>query len=177
VDLERWCGAAASGGGGGGGGRGNILGLSKWASWLPREPRTSTQGRVATPPRAVGVALGEDFFQIFCKRFRPMPLLSANFLLRVPLFPECCTRGRWLSPSVSLPRVSCAFRHSGKPLFPECNSSPSATLGEFLALGEFDFSRSAASPFHDAQTHARLRPFMDTTVRPVATAARRSSGE
>jgi hypothetical protein len=74
----------------------------------------------------------------------------------VPVFPKCCTRGRWPSPSAWLPRVSCPFRHSGKPLFPECYSSPSATLGEewlpqvpdfwhsgkHLALGEFCFSRS-----------------------------------
>jgi transposase InsO family protein len=67
-----------------------------------------------------------------------------------------CTRGRGSSPSASLPRVSWTIRHSGKTLFPECISSPSATLGEeFLprvpdiwhsgkpeALGEFPFSRS-----------------------------------
>jgi hypothetical protein len=52
--------------------------------------------------------------------------------------------------------VSCPFRHSGKAIFPECSSSPSATLGEdwlprvpdfwhsgkCVALGKVCFSRS-----------------------------------
>jgi hypothetical protein len=63
---------------------------------------------------------------------------------------------RRLSSSVTLPRVPWVLRHSGKPLIPECISSPSATLvedwlprvpdfwhsGKSLALGEFRFSRS-----------------------------------
>jgi hypothetical protein len=55
---------------------------------------------------------------------------NTTFLFRVPVFPECCARGRRSSPSAFLPRVSCSFRHSEKTTFPECNSSPSATLGK-----------------------------------------------
>jgi hypothetical protein len=100
--------------------------------------------------------------KIFFKRFRPPPPSNANFFLRVPVFPECCTQGRWASPSASLPRVSRTHRQSGKPLFPECNSSPSATLGEewlprvpdfwhsgkYLTLGESCFSRSASMSYY-----------------------------
>jgi hypothetical protein len=55
------------------------------------------------------------------------------------------------SPSVGLPRVSCPFRHSGKPPFPECNSSSSATLGEaecliFGTQGSVWHSGNLASP-------------------------------
>jgi len=52
------------------------------------------------------------------------------FLCRVPIFPECCTRGRGPLPSADLYRVPGSLLHSGKSLFPECNSSPSATIGE-----------------------------------------------
>jgi hypothetical protein len=93
--------------------------------------------------------------KIFLKRFRPPRRQMQISFLRVPVFPECCTRGRWSSSSASLHRVSGTYRHSGKPLFPECNSSPSATLGEewlprvpdfwhsgkYLTLGESCFSR------------------------------------
>jgi hypothetical protein len=89
-------------------------------------------------------------FSLFWQRFRPKTPSTANFLLWVPLFPECCTRGRRLSPSVTLPRMPWVLRHSGKPLFPECISSPSATLGKdwlprvpnFWHSGRFRFSRS-----------------------------------
>jgi hypothetical protein len=74
-------------------------------------------------------------------------------------FPECCTRGRRPLPSAALYRVLGTLRHSGKPLFPECNSSPSATLredwlpqvpdfwhsGKPATLGKFYLSRSVYS--------------------------------
>jgi hypothetical protein len=73
-----------------------------------------------SPSPSASMALGEALFIFFCERLRPMLPSNAPFLLRVPVFPECCTRGRWPSPSAWFPRVSCPFRHSGKPLFPEC---------------------------------------------------------
>jgi hypothetical protein len=71
--------------------------------------------------------------------------------LNISIFPH-----NFSSTSASLARVPWTLRHSGKPLFLECISSSSATLGEeFLprvpdiwhsgkpgALGEFPFSRS-----------------------------------
>jgi len=74
----------------------------------------------------------------------------------VPLFPECCTRGRGPLPSAALYRVLGTLRHSAKPLFSECYSFPSATLeedwlcqvpdfwhsGKPVTLGEFCLSRS-----------------------------------
>jgi hypothetical protein len=59
---------------------------------------------------------GKSFFSIFfCKRLRLMLPSNVTFLFRVPVFPECCARGRWPSPSAGLPRVSCRpIRHSGK---------------------------------------------------------------
>jgi hypothetical protein len=45
------------------------------------------------------------------------------FCSRVPLLPECCTRGRGSSRSASLPRVPWTIRrvqHSGNSFFPEC---------------------------------------------------------
>jgi hypothetical protein len=85
-----------------------------------------TRGEEVTFPECLSMALREDFCQIFGKRLRPMLPSNANFLLRVPLFPECCTRGRWLSPSATLRRVPWFLQHLGKPLFPECISSPSS---------------------------------------------------
>jgi hypothetical protein len=49
------------------------------------------------------------------------------------------------SPRVILPRVPWVLRHSGKPLFPECFSSPSATLGEDLLPRVPDFWHSGKS--------------------------------
>ena len=114
-------------------------------------------------PRELFFALGEDFFHFKLERHRWFGPLNNTFLPRVRLFPECCTRGRIalgeerLFPSVALPREPGRLGHSEKPLFPECNSSPSATLGEDwlprvldfwhsgkpVTLGEFRFSRSA----------------------------------
>jgi hypothetical protein len=112
----------------------------------PSPSARARHSRKRPPSPSVGPRLSG---KIFFKRFRPPPPSKANFLLRVPVFPECCTRG--------LPRV---------PLFLECRaligtreslSSPSATLGEewlprvpdfwhsgkYLTLGESCFSRSA----------------------------------
>ena len=113
-------------------------------------------------PRVLGLGSRGIAFPIFFKRLRLFAPSNATFLFRVPFFPECCARGRWPSPSAFLPRVLCPFRHSGKAIFPECNSSPSATLGEdclprvpdfwhsgkHVALGEFCFSRSEGCVHH-----------------------------
>ena len=103
------------------------------------------------------MALGEEFFFHFKLQRRRLLGTSRNtFLPRVLVFPECCARGSKLFPSVILPRVPGRLQLSGKPLFPECNSSPRATLGEDwvprvldfwlsekpLTLGKFRFSRS-----------------------------------
>jgi hypothetical protein len=48
-----------------------------------------------------------------------------SVFLNISIFPH-----HFSFTSASLPRVSWILRHSGKPLFPECISSPSATLGE-----------------------------------------------
>jgi hypothetical protein len=94
----------------------------------------------------------EDIFHFFGKRFRPKAPSNAKFLLWLSLVPECCTRGRRLSPSVTLPRVPWVLRHSGKPLFPECNTREDWLpwvpdfwhSGKSLALREFRFSRSGS---------------------------------
>jgi hypothetical protein len=118
---------------------------------LPRVPGVGHSGK-RSPPRVLEVGsrgrghlprvqehgTREDLFQFFGKRFRPMLPSNPNFILRVLLFPECCTQGRWPSPSATLPRVSWASRHSGNALFSKCNTrgrfaSPSA---RFLALRE-----------------------------------------
>jgi hypothetical protein len=92
--------------------------------------------------------LGEEFFQFFSKRLRLMLPSNVTFLFRVSVFPECCARGRLSYPSAGLPRVSCPFWHSGKTIFPECNSSPSATLGEdwLPRVPDFWHSGKIASP-------------------------------
>jgi hypothetical protein len=92
-------------------------------------PGTRHSGKRSPSPSASARHSGKRFFNFF-KRLRLMLPSNATFLFRVPAFPECCARGRWPSPSACLPRVSCPCRHSGKATFPECNSSPSATLGE-----------------------------------------------
>jgi hypothetical protein len=73
---------------------------------------------------------------------------NVTFLFRVPVFPECCARGRLPFPSAGLPRVSRPFWHSGKAIFPECNSSPSAILGEdwLPQVPDFWHSGKFASP-------------------------------
>jgi hypothetical protein len=132
-----------------------------------------TRGR-GNLPRVLGLGTRGRAFPIFFKRLRLFAPSNATFLFRVPFFPECCARGRWPffpgpvwtrmkhgpSPSAFVPRVLCPFRNSGKAIFPECNSSPSATLGEdclprvpdfwhsgkHVALGEYCFSRSVGAP-------------------------------
>jgi hypothetical protein len=108
---------------------------------LPRVPGTRHSGK------AFSIFLADASVQCCCQ---------VHFFSRVRVFPECCSRGRWPSPSVFLPRVSWPFKHSGKQFFPECNSSPNATLGEdclprvpgfwhsgkLVTLGEFRFSCS-----------------------------------
>jgi hypothetical protein len=148
---------------------------STWGRGPSPSAREGALGELATSP-SVGTWLsgkrspsptpsarawhsGTTFFQFFGERLRPMVPSNATFLFRVPSFPECCTQERLPSRSAALLRVSCASRHSGKPPFPECNTSPSATLGEDLlprvpeiwqsgkrvALGKFSFSRSGSS--------------------------------
>jgi hypothetical protein len=69
-------------------------------------------------------------------------------------FLECNTRGKGPFPSAVLPWVPINLGHSGKPLFPECNtrrraSSSSARFfwhsGKPQTLGKFQFSRSGGS--------------------------------
>jgi hypothetical protein len=105
--------------------------------WLPRVLGWGTRGRGLLP-----WVLGEDtrgrFFPTVPSIRRPFAPSYAIFLFRVPLFPECCIWGRWPSPSALLPRVSCTYRHSGKPPFPECNTWGRLAFpgARFLALGE-----------------------------------------
>ena len=105
-------------------------------------------------PREFFLRSGKNFFHFKLQRRRRSGTSRNTFLPRVRLFPDCCARGRGLFSSVILPRVPGRLRHSGKPLFPECNSSPRATLGEDwvprvldfwlsgkpLTLGKFRFS-------------------------------------
>jgi hypothetical protein len=105
---------------------------------LPRVPAHGTWG-IGHLPRVLEHGTREDIFHFFGKRFRPKAPSNANFLLWVLLFPECCTRGRWLSPSVTLPRVPWVLPHSGKPLFPECFSFPSAFLPRVQHSGKIGF--------------------------------------
>jgi hypothetical protein len=96
--------------------------LEQWLSGkrlLPWVPVHGTRGRGHLPRVLEHGTRRRLCFQIFGKRLRPMLPSNANFLLRVPLSPECCTRGRWLSPSATLPWVPWVLQHSGKPLFPE----------------------------------------------------------
>ena len=51
-------------------------------------------------------------------------------ILPSALFAECCARQRVPLPSGVLCRASDTLRHSTKPLFDECNSLSSATLGK-----------------------------------------------
>jgi hypothetical protein len=104
---------------------------------LPRVLAHGTRGR-GHLPRVLEHGTWEDIFHFFGKRFRPKAPSNAKFLLWLSLVPECCTRGRRLSPSVTLPRVPWVLRHSGKPLFPECNTRGrlASLSARFLALGE-----------------------------------------
>jgi hypothetical protein len=86
---------------------------------LPRVSGKGTRGR-GHLPRVLEHGTRGRHFSFFCKRFRLKASSNANFLLWVPLFLECCTRGWRLSPSVTL----------GKASLPPVHFSPSATLGE-----------------------------------------------
>jgi hypothetical protein len=60
---------------------------------------------------------------------------------------------RFSSASIPLPRVSWTLRHSGKPLFPECNSSPSATLGKSF-FPDCPIFGTRESPWHSGNFHS-----------------------
>jgi hypothetical protein len=86
--------------------------------------------------------------------------VKCKFYFPGAAFPRVLHSGKMAFPSAFLPRVSCPFQHSGKPPFPECISSLSATLGEDclprvldfwllrkqVTLGKFCFSRSVRLP-------------------------------
>jgi len=111
-------------------------------------------------PRVFFWHSGNNFFYFKLQRRRLVGTSWNTFLPRERLFPECCARGRWIFPSVILPRVSGWLGLSGKSLFPECISSLRATLGKDwlprvldfwlsgkpLTLGKFRFSRSVHRP-------------------------------
>jgi hypothetical protein len=132
-----------------------IKNSSRVPTKAPECQRRGTRG-IGHLPRVLEHGTRGRLFPIFCERLRPMLSSNAPFLLSVPVFLECCTRGRWPFSSAWLPRVSCHFRHSGKPPFPECHSSSSATLrednlsrvpdfwhlGNSVAFGKFSFCRS-----------------------------------
>jgi hypothetical protein len=113
-------------------------------------------GEEVTFPECLGQGTQGRRFSFFLADASVQCCCQVHFFSRVRVFPECCSRGRWPSPSVFLPRVSWPFKHSGKQFFPECNSSPNATLGEdclprvpgfwhsgkLVTLGEFRFSCS-----------------------------------
>jgi len=126
-------------------------------------------------PREFFMALGEEFF--FISSSNGAVCLGRQGTL---FFPECCARGRILFLSVILPRVPGSLQHSGKPLFPECNSSPRATLredwvprvldfwlsGKPLTLGKFRFSRSEIKTASGTETETaqRLQSHMFTCI-------------
>jgi hypothetical protein len=136
------------------------MGAKNQKNIVPRVPPVAL-GEETIFPECYVEALGECSGRIFLETVPSLDTVKYNFSFSCALSPECCSRGGWPSPSAGLPRVSCTFRHSGKPPFPECNSSPSATLGEdwlprvldfwhsgkHVTLGEFSFTRSASHYF------------------------------
>jgi hypothetical protein len=80
---------------------------------------TWLSGKRSPSPSARAWHSGKTFFNFLANG-------SVQWFCEMLLFFFVCPP----SPSAALPRVSCPSRHSGKPPFPECNTSPSATLGE-----------------------------------------------
>jgi hypothetical protein len=107
---------------------------------LPRVPEKGRSGKRSPSPSARAWHSGKTFSN-FLRTAPSNVAIKCTFSFECACLPECCTRGRWPSSSAWLPRVSCAFRHSGKPPFPECNTQGGHS-GNSVALRKFSFSCS-----------------------------------